>query len=614
MSSDGRVGGVRIFGWKNGWGLSADSEVLGRMLENWRAPPLRVEHCDPLTWMPPRDATGAVANIHIYMEHPCRMAMPWATYNVLVVNPEWFYVGEWDWCAAAPAGAGGAGGGIDLFVFKEEGAAALFRARYPDAASRAVVLPWRSATVAGLETVTAWSAKERRFLYLIGGSVNKAAAAERIVAAWRPEWPPLEIWCAAGIADKQLRRRVLPGATVEFQTEYRPVAERVARQQACAWHVVASEAEGFGYTMAEAAACGVPVLWTDLPVYRWTWGEALGSTGRISMVPAPGGEPRLETSRRIESREAIQMAVTSLLAMGPEDVRRLQERLQERRGWTLREFRAGWERVLRRAAREAHGSGVPTAALRVRAGEELPIVGVVTVTRNRRAWWPNMVENVQRQRWPVARLVWIIVDDGDEGQTLAEEAAMLQERVPALTVGYVRVDRVASLGAKREAGVVAAREAGCEYALMMDDDDHYPETSVPERMRWLLRAPGVDAVTCATIPMYDVTRYISAMNVPPLNLSPGKRVSEATVAFRIAAVPAGKSVFADVDMAEGEDLFGAFPVGTTREIPPMGIIVSFIHTANSSSRRVPAETEANGCHYGFSDEYFRYVHAIGANA
>ena len=142
-----------------------------------------------------------------------------------------------------------------------------------------------------------------------------------------------------------------------------------------------------------------------------------------------------------------------------------------------------------------------------------------------------------------------------------------------------------------------------------DGDDHYPETSVPERMRWLLRTPGVDAVTCATIPMYDVTRYISAMNVPPLNLSPGKRVSEATVGFRIGAVE--KSVFADVDMAEGEGLFGAFPVGATREIPPMGIIVSFIHTANSSSRRVPAETEANGCHYGFSDEYFRYVHAVG---
>jgi hypothetical protein len=602
---------VRIFGWKKGYGLVQDSAVLGRLLEGWRTPRLRVEHCDPLTWMPPREATGSVANIHIYMENPCRLAMPWATYNVMVVNPEWFYVGAWDWCCG---GADSGKDAMDMFVFKDQVSADGFRERYP--ATRTIVLPWTSSP--STTTPVAWTARERRFLYLIGGSVNKAAAAESIVRAWKATWPPLEIWCSPAIADN-LRPLVSTEAVVEFQTEYRPAAEREARQAACAWHVVASEAEGFGYTMAEAATLGVPVLWTDLPVYRWTWGAALGAVGRISVVPralsvggevpppCPGAslEPRLDGGSRIECVEAVRTGVESLLALTAVDVRRLQEALQARRGWSLREFRDGWGRVLRSAGRGSHASGVPQGGLRARAGEELPMVGVVTVTRNRRAWWPNMVENIQRQRWPVSRLVWVLVDDGDEGQRLKEEVESLHEKVPALSVLYMQVPREDSLGAKRNAGVAAAAEAGATYAVMMDDDDHYPDTSVAERMRWLLRSPGVSAVGCSTIPMYDITRYISAMNVPPLKLGSAERVSEATVAFHIPAD--GVRWFSDKNVAEGDGWVGTH----YKEIPPMGIIVSFIHSANTSSRRVPEETEANGCHYGFGDEYFRYLHTIG---
>lgn len=215
-----------------------------------------------------------------------------------------------------------------------------------------------------------------------------------------------------------------------------------------------------------------------------------------------------------------------------------------------------------------------------------------------------MVENLQRQRWPVSRLVWVVVDDGDEGFRLKEDVAILHEKVPALSVLYMEVPRGDTLGAKRNAGVAAAAEAGATYALMMDDDDYYPETSVPERMRWLMRTPGVDCVACATIPMYDITRYISAMNVPPLKLAPAERVSEATVGFRIAA--GGSGWFSDKGVGEGDGLGTRY-----REIPPVGIIVSFIHAANTTSRRVPEEQEPNGSHYGFSDDYFRYIHTVG---
>jgi hypothetical protein len=454
--------------------------------------------------------------------------------------------------------------------------------------------------------------RERRFLYVIGGSVNKAAAARTIVSAWKPTWPPLEIWCSPGIAEEL--RPLVPAScegSVEFQTTYRSLEEREARQKACAWHVVASAAEGFGFTAAEAAVCGAPMLWTDIPVYREMWGTALGDLGRIATIARvrpEGMEERLDDGWQLEPG-AVESAVEGLLRLEAADVRRLQERLASQRSSALREFRGGWDRVIHGAMRRAHGSRIPQGVLRQKAGEELPMVGVITVTRNRRAWWPNMVENIQRQRWPVSRLVWVIVDDGDEGQRLKEDVAALHEKVPALSIAYVAVRREDTLGAKRNAGVDAAREASATYALMMDDDDHYPESSVPERMRWLMRTPGVEAVACAMLPMYDITRYVSAMNVPPLKLAPQERVSEATVAFRIPA--AGIGVFASESVAEGSGLLTAFPMAAFREIPPMGIIVSFIHSANTSSRRVPAESEPNGCHYGFTDDYFRYLHTIG---
>jgi len=61
-----------------------------------------------------------------------------------------------------------------------------------------------------------------------------------------------------------------------------------------------------------------------------------------------------------------------------------------------------------------------------------------------------------------------------------------------------------------------------------------------------------------------------------------------------------------VMIAEGEG-FIADREAETAEIAPMGVIVSFLHGGNMTSRRVPADTEPNGCHYGFSDAFFTYL-------
>jgi hypothetical protein len=93
--------------------------------------------------------------------------------------------------------------------------------------------------------------------------------------------------------------------------------------------------------------------------------------------------------------------------------------------------------------------------------------------------------------------------------------------------------------------------------------------------------------------------------------SPAERVSEATLAFTRAAHAARP--FPDSSAAEGYEFVRGREAETV-EIPPQGIIVSFIHGGNTSSRRVPADQEPNGCHYGFTDGFFSWLSRVSAAA
>lgn len=259
--------------------------------------------------------------------------------------------------------------------------------------------------------------------------------------------------------------------------------------------------------------------------------------------------------------------------------------------------------LMRDAARHAHEPALPVAQPK---GTPPPKIGIITATRGRGEWWTNMVRNVTGQAWPVSRLEWLIVDDeGDEN--LADLVAELRERAPTLTVRYKSVPPATTIGAKRNAAVRMA-SADVSVFAVMDDDDHYPPNSLSARASWLSRKErDTDIVYCSTLPMYDIRRYISAINVPPLDDPPQMRVSEATLLFTRAAWDT--QPFPDSSMAEGNG-FVKGRLDRTVEIGPADVIVSFIHRKNTSSRRVPADQPPNGCHYGFSDDYFSYLHGI----
>ena len=221
-----------------------------------------------------------------------------------------------------------------------------------------------------------------------------------------------------------------------------------------------------------------------------------------------------------------------------------------------------------------------------------------------------MARNILLADYPYDKMTWVLLDDGDteKGGRVDEQITKFQSVNPHIKVKYISLTKPMIVGAKRNKGCeVSPNEAS--VFIMMDDDDHYPPQSISKRVAWL-QTTGAQCVYCSTLPMYDCSRYISAINVPPLNLAPAARVSEATMAFtrkfwEERRFPNTASI------AEGEGFVSGREEQTV-EIPPDGIIVSFLHGKNASSRRIPESSEQNGCHYGFNDEYFTYISELGS--
>jgi hypothetical protein len=143
---------------------------------------------------------------------------------------------------------------------------------------------------------------------------------------------------------------------------------------------------------------------------------------------------------------------------------------------------------------------------------------------------------------------------------------------------------------------------------MMDDDDVYPNNSFLSRVAHMMAEPRKECLFSTTIPCYEIHEKKSFMNVPPMTLPMSERVSEATLCFTRKFWEGGK--FPDEQIGEG----GAFIRGREqmcREMSPQDVIVSLVHKLNTSSRKPPAMSEPNGCHYGFSDDLFTLVSEIG---
>jgi hypothetical protein len=226
--------------------------------------------------------------------------------------------------------------------------------------------------------------------------------------------------------------------------------------------------------------------------------------------------------------------------------------------------------------------------------KDLPDVSIVTLTYNRKEFIPLAKYSYLIQSYPEDKLEWVIVDDGD---------SIEEELMGIPNVKYVKLDQKTGIAEKRNIGV---RNAMYDTIVFMDDDDVYPNNSVLQRVAMLKRQPEKECTFCTIIPCYDIEKYTSFMNIPPITLPMSQRVSEATLCFTKSFWEA--SPFTE-DIGEA-DTFIRGREQMCREISPQEVIVSLVHSKNSSSRKTPAG-EPNGCHYGFNEKLYALVSQIG---
>jgi hypothetical protein len=230
--------------------------------------------------------------------------------------------------------------------------------------------------------------------------------------------------------------------------------------------------------------------------------------------------------------------------------------------------------------------------------EELPGVSIVTPTRDRIQFMELAKVCFESLAYPRDKLEWVVIDDGEIS------CKHIVQDMP--NVKYVWEETGKTIAWKRNLGV---RMASHNVICHMDDDDIYPHNSIIDRVSNLLRSPAVECVFCTTIPCYDIKNYISFVNVPPTKLEMASRVSEATMCFTRAFW--NEHPFDDdVKIAEGHTFIRGREQ-KCRELCPEQVIVSLVHPKTTSSRKAPKGMEANGCHYGFSEDLFRAVTEIG---
>lgn len=101
---------------------------------------------------------------------------------------------------------------------------------------------------------------------------------------------------------------------------------------------------------------------------------------------------------------------------------------------------------------------------------DLPFVSVLTPTFNRRKFIPILIRCFKAQTYPMNRMEWIVIDDGQDKVKDLFDAANLPN------LRYIQIENRIPLGAKRN---MLNDMAKGDICVAMDDDDFYP----PDRVK-----------------------------------------------------------------------------------------------------------------------------------
>lgn len=388
----------------------------------------------------------------------------------------------------------------------------------------------------------------------------------------------------------EIESKVIVKAEVLKESEYDILLKE------CGLCICVSVAEGFGHAVNEAMSVGCNLILSPISPFRedlvgqtqsgvW-YGDILESVAQPDCI---GTLVDTSVSSIIDALKAYCNKSFYEKKDGSIIVRKLYEHRHEL-----------WVNTMKSLLKEVlPETTVPYTLKNVFPNEDdLPDISILCITKDRRVFMPILKYSYMIQSYPEDKMELVIVDDGDD--------SIEDTLIGVPNVKYVRCDPGMTISQKRN---VAVENAMYDILVTMDDDDIYPNNSVLHRVAMLLKAPAQQCGFCTTIPCYDITKFSSFMNVPPMTLEMSERVSEATLVFTRDFWK--ECPFDDtVHIGEGN----AFIRGREqmcREISPQDVIVSLIHPKNTSSRKLPEIKESNGCHWGFNENLFAMVTQIG---
>ncbi len=531
------------------------------------------------------------ADINIHLEIPVFANIPWAALNVLFVNPEYYIPEAYDGYIDA----------FDYFVFRDQASWSL--ALSTRMGSKAILMPFSTPNIM-------WSKKlwnsDKTWLWIIGGSRRKMAAARKLLAVMKSTDQPIKIYCSPELKEEIQSMAPANCKIAEpLEDRYMPLEQYFHNG-----HIILSEAEGFSHVAEEARGVGAFMFASKLPAIIERSTSTAYHIQYAGSNPQRTGDNALYYEVNFDDADALrtswEQAQQRLLDITFEDRKAAatvasHTKSETEKTWDQRV--AGWKAQ----AEYRTGGGMRHVPPVVRP-EDCPSISIVTPTYNRRHLIDIAMHSLLWSDYPIEKIQWIVVEDSDDPmKSASDKLVQFAEKAKGLDFVYIPLPEKKTIGAKRNIGCAAATN---DIIVFMDDDDHYPPTSLRRRISWLTKPLDGRAVAQAVgttmLAMYDLKRGTSAVNVPPWALPLGQRVSEATLAFRKSFWQ--ERAFADVAVAEGESWLQGRE-SAFLEIPPQQIIVAFSHGDNSCSRRIPEDTEPN-CFWNFSPDYLKFIHGL----
>ena len=540
-----------IFNKSNKYGLLQDAELIKQSLSGKGF----VKFVDPLE-------QPSVADINIHLETPIYSYVPWASYNIFVMNPEWYVNDSYDPYIKH----------FNKIITKED-------------LSVGTKLPWTFPTFKKLKVTPV-----KEFLYLLGGSKNKREFAKQLLPLWKESYPIVHVYSVKPLDI------VVPN-NVKLYVEDLDKSKRQTLLQTYQGHICCSMAEGFGVTAAEAEYVNAFTILNTLPVYQQDY-KSRKNVSWIQTEVTHNDKFRYGSfvTKTVNIENDLDVAMNSFSSFVYEEISETNK---------MEVFKKNLVGILDTMVEKKKLKTIPPVLER----KDCPPISVITLIYNRRKFFDLARHNMLLTDYPKDKIQWILVDDSDVLEEQASDKIIqTKEQFTGMDIMYVPLTRKTPISQKRNIGIERATN---DIILFMDDDDHYPETSFRRRVAWLTKHPLIkpNAVAATTIACYDLLKGVSAVNCPPFDIPLGQRISEATLTFYKSWYETQKFE-SNIQIGEGES-FVKGRESEILEIPPQQIIVAFSHKQNTSNRRIPASDDIEpSCFWGFPKEYLVFIHDL----